>query len=231
MKKSTTEEFIRKSKKIHGDKYNYSIVEYVNSVSLVKIICPEHGIFEQGSGSHLAGKGCVKCYNKKCTKTLNEFIKQSIEIHGHKYDYSLSEYKGYDKMIKIVCPEHGVFEQLPYNHCLGGNGCPMCRGYKNINFRYKKLYIFLDEINSLYKIGFSHNPIVRLKRVRTDTKNHNIKIVEIFDNLAIHEKDVHYRVSEKRHNHPQKHNGYTEWFDLSVTDLKSIINYIRLFET
>ena len=52
-KKSTTGEFISKSKLIHGDKYDYSKVEYVNNHSKVSIICPRHGEFWQTPANHL----------------------------------------------------------------------------------------------------------------------------------------------------------------------------------
>lgn len=53
MAKLTTEEFIKRAKEVHGDKYDYSFVEYVNSSTKVKIICPKHGIFEQTPNKHL----------------------------------------------------------------------------------------------------------------------------------------------------------------------------------
>ena len=60
-KRLTTNEFILKAKAIHGDKYDYSKVEYVASASKVKLICPIHGEFEQKPNNHLNGKGCKKC--------------------------------------------------------------------------------------------------------------------------------------------------------------------------
>lgn len=59
----TTEQFIEKAKKIHKDRYDYSLVEYVNSQTKVKIICQKHGIFEQTPNNHLKGCNCPKCAN------------------------------------------------------------------------------------------------------------------------------------------------------------------------
>ena len=61
MKKSNKNEFIKKSKEIHGDKYDYSLVDYINSKTKVKIICKEHGIFVQTPRSHVTGSGCPLC--------------------------------------------------------------------------------------------------------------------------------------------------------------------------
>jgi very-short-patch-repair endonuclease len=126
LKKLTTEEFIKKAKKIHGDKYDYSLVDYKKSHSNIKIICPTHGIFNQLPNNHLGGKGCIKCTNKEKLNT-KIFIDRSNNIHNNKYDYSLSEYKNNKNKIKIICPTHGIFEQKAYHH-LDGIGCPKCVG-------------------------------------------------------------------------------------------------------
>lgn len=57
----TTEEFIQRARKIHGDKYDYSKVEYVNPSTNVFVICPEHGVFWQMPYVHLRGSGCSRC--------------------------------------------------------------------------------------------------------------------------------------------------------------------------
>jgi very-short-patch-repair endonuclease len=59
---SNTEEFIKKSRVIHGVKYDYSKVKYVNCYTKVMIICPIHGEFEQTPNKHLRNHGCWKCY-------------------------------------------------------------------------------------------------------------------------------------------------------------------------
>ena len=124
-RKYTTEEFIDKCKKIHNNKFDYSLVKYINNITKVKIICPEHGAFEQCAKSHMSGIGCPKCsgmYNF----TTEDFIKKAEQIHGFKYDYSLVEYINNITKVKIICPTHGVFEQLPSNHIRRSSICPKC---------------------------------------------------------------------------------------------------------
>ena len=60
-------------------------------------------------------------------KTLNTtiFLERVKTVHGDNYDYSLTKYRGIKTKIKIICPEHGEFEQTPDNH-LNGHGCPYC---------------------------------------------------------------------------------------------------------
>jgi len=129
-KKSTTEEFINKAKKIHGDKYDYSLVDYINSKTKIKIICKKHGIFEQKCVCHTLGQGCPKCTGRN--KTTKEFIKEAKQIHDDKYDYSLVNYVGSKIKIKILCKLHKeIFLQKPNNHLMG-HGCPKCAN-KNIN--------------------------------------------------------------------------------------------------
>jgi hypothetical protein len=60
-KKLTQEEFIKRSKAVHGNKYDYSKVNYINKTSKVTIICPIHGEFEQKAEDHYSGHGCKKC--------------------------------------------------------------------------------------------------------------------------------------------------------------------------
>ena len=78
MKKLTTEEFIKRSKEIHKNKYNYNKTIYVDNKTKVEIECPEHGIFSQLPGNHLKGHGCPDCSNNR-KFTTEDFIKKGIE--------------------------------------------------------------------------------------------------------------------------------------------------------
>lgn len=139
LKRYTNNNFIKKSKEIHSNKYDYSLVNYKNARTKVKIICPKHGIFEQMPYSHLKGYGCVICGKDNLRLTNNDFIKKSKEIHDNKYDYSLINYNNNKTKIKIICPFHGVFNQEPQIH-LNGGGCPVCnesKGEKQIRMILK----------------------------------------------------------------------------------------------
>jgi hypothetical protein len=117
----TTDEFINKAREIHGDKFDYSKVNYVKSDELVTIICSKHGDFLQTPNAHLRGNGC-----KYCTKLNTEdFIERSKLKHGDKFDYSKVDYVGCDYKVIIICPKHGEFRQIAWNHMLG-QGCPRC---------------------------------------------------------------------------------------------------------
>jgi len=125
VKKLSKENFIEKSEKIHNYKYDYSLVDYVNNKINIKIICPDHGIFEQSPKSHLKGCNCKKCHDLNKITKIDILLKNFQKMHGNKYDYSLMDYNGTKNKIKIICPYHGVFEQKVSNH-LSGFGCWKC---------------------------------------------------------------------------------------------------------
>lgn len=123
--KLTTELFIEKAKEIHGDKYDYSKVKYVNAKTPVVIICPEHGEFSQTPAGHLVGHGCPICKGK-FKRTKEWFVNKAKEMHVDKYDYSKVEYVNNSTKVCIICPKHGEFWQTPSKH-LRGQGCPFCK--------------------------------------------------------------------------------------------------------
>lgn len=127
--KLTTEEFISRAKLIHGDKYDYSDIKYVNKHTKVYIVCPEHGGFWQSPNNHLSGNGCPECWKiRNLTSKLGDtetFTKKAKNIHGDKYDYSKVDYSHSLSKVCIICPIHGEFWQTPNMH-LHGQGCPIC---------------------------------------------------------------------------------------------------------
>ena len=132
MKKISTEDFIKKAREIHRDKYDYSKTEYKNILTKVCIICPEHGEFWQYPQAHLKGFGCSKCTNNY-HYTTKEWIKKAKETHGNRYDYSKVNYINRKTKVCIICPTHGEFWQRAGDH-LNGQGCPKCTG-KNISLK------------------------------------------------------------------------------------------------
>lgn len=124
----TQEEFIRRAREKHGDKYDYSKVRYVNANTPVTIVCPIHGDFEQIPDSHLQGKGCRYCGIKAAhpIMSVEEMVRRSRAVHGDKYDYSQVKIKTVSDPVTIICPEHGPFKQAPINHYHAKQGCPKC---------------------------------------------------------------------------------------------------------
>jgi len=124
------DDFILKSNKIHGRKYDYSKIKIIkNNKEKVCIICPIHGEFWQKSGEHSTGSGCPTCAHETLARSLalsrEEFINKAIEVHKDTYDYSNVNYVNNNTKVRIICKIHGEFYQKPGVH-LKTKGCPQC---------------------------------------------------------------------------------------------------------
>lgn len=136
MKRKTTEQFIQEAKISYGDLYDYSKVEYKNTMTKVIVICSVHGEWEVTPDNHIGkNSGCPKCKGFKLTK--KEKIELANKVHDFKYNYSLIKNKTIKNqtMYSIICPEHGEFKQVWNNHYNMKQGCPKC----NIPGRKKTL--------------------------------------------------------------------------------------------
>lgn len=140
-------QFIEDAKKVHNNKYDYSLVNYVNNVTKIIIICPDHGKFEQTPYRHLIGHKCKECskYGK------NEFIEKANKIHNNKYKYDKVEYIGSDISVTITCTKHGDFIQKPRNH-IKGSGCQIC---SNSGYSQKAIK-WLNYISHTKNINIQH---------------------------------------------------------------------------
>jgi hypothetical protein len=119
----TTEQFIEEARAIHGDTYDYSLSEYKNQKTKVKIKHTNH-IFEQRPYDHVSGHGCPYCFGD-LPKTTEQFIKEAHAVHGGTYDYSSTIYVNNNTDVNIICKKGHIFTQRPSNH-LHGVGCPIC---------------------------------------------------------------------------------------------------------
>ncbi len=130
--KHTNKSFIKLAKEIHGDKYDYSLVNYKNNKSKVNIICSEHGEFNQRAGAHISKnrpQGCPACDKSQKLKT-EEFIKMAKEIHGDQYSYEKAIYTSAREYVTITCPKHGDFKQIAKIHTHNKCGCSKCNESK-----------------------------------------------------------------------------------------------------
>ena len=153
----TTEEFIKRAKKIYGDTYDYSKVDYINQSTRVIIGCPTHGEFQALPVNFLKGHACPICSGREKI-TPEVFLKRSKKRHNDRYDYSKVEYKGLFKPVCIICPEHGEFWQLPRYH-MNGNGCPKCFGSPKSNTEdfIKKAKDIYGDLYDYSKVKYTGN--------------------------------------------------------------------------
>jgi len=121
----TTDIFKDVAEKAHGNKYDYSKVDYTKSTEKVVIICSQHGEFSQVAAEHVRGRGCDKC-GGTAKSNKEEFVQKSKEVHNSKYDYTESVYVNDSVKLRILCNKCSLtFDQSPNNH-LQGHGCPYC---------------------------------------------------------------------------------------------------------
>lgn len=158
-------EFIEKSLKIHGENYDYSLVEYINSQTKVKIKCKTcYEYFFQTTSSHLQGYGCAKC-NKYAKLTQQQFVEKAVKAHGNKYDYSLVVYENSKNKVKIKCTTCcEYFFQTPESH-LGGRGCPFPKC--NLHTRCTK-EIFIEKAVKIHGENYDYSSV--------DYVTNNIKV-------------------------------------------------------
>jgi predicted RNA-binding protein YlxR (DUF448 family) len=173
-KRKTNEEFINDARKKHGDKYDYSKVEYVNQNTKVCIICPKHGEFWQKPKSHLNGRGCKLCGNEICSsirknKTFpykkrkqydtDMFITEANNIHNNKYDYSKVIYKNSNTDVCIICPKHGEFWQKPAVHLTQKSECPKCANEKRHERFVSNSSEFINKANLVFYGKYLYNNV------------------------------------------------------------------------
>lgn len=161
--KSNKELFIEKARIVHGNKYDYSKVEYVNSLTKVCIICPKHGEFWQPPKNHLNGYGCQLCAQEQRVEknrgSKEGFISRAIEIFGDTYDYSRVEYVNSDTPVCIVCRKHGEFWQTPTRH-LNSKGCPQCTEERRGSDKRYTTEKFVSISRALYGEKFGYDKTV-----------------------------------------------------------------------
>ena len=245
--------FINKAKKIHGDKYDYSKIEYVNAKHKIKIVCPIHGEFEQIPNTHLKGSGCKKCYFEKQSKaqrlTTDEFIEKANMVHKNKYNYDNVFYSKNNVKVKIVCPIHGEFEQTPQHH-LKGSGCKKCgdlstglhavnnsRGWsmskwlekiKNNENLKPILYLIkcLNDEELFFKIGITTRPINKRfcnKTLMPYNFEELLKIEGDGETIFNNEIKIKKILKKYRYTPNLKFKGMGECFKINETELVNLI--------
>lgn len=167
----TNEEFIDQAKIVHGDKYEYSKVQYKNTDTKVTIACKQHGTFTQTPHAHLSGKGCPECANTK--KTTKEFIKIANEVHDSKYTYEKTNYINTVTKVIITCSKHGDWEQTPNAHTIKKQGCPYCAVTGFDITKPAILYYLKINGGQAYKIGITN------RTVTERFSNSELQVIEV----------------------------------------------------
>lgn len=156
---------------IHGNRYDYSKVNYIHSKIKVEIVCSIHGSFWQEPRTHLQGYGCKKCAD--LSLTTKSFINRAHKIHKNNYLYYKAVYKNFTTKVEIICKVHGSFWQTPGNH-LSGRGCFICCIRHQLTapeFAKKAILIHGEDKYDYSKVEYKNNKIkVIITCLRCNTK-------------------------------------------------------------
>lgn len=157
MNEALAREFIIKAKMIHGTKYSYEKVKYINQNTVILITCTRCGEhFSKLPCTHLRGAGCRPCdiasgliKSGRAKKSLQTFLEEARKAHGDQYEYSNTVYSGALDKVIITCKAHGDFEQFPDNH-LKGKGCLKCARQQSALDKVMSKEEFLKKANEVW---------------------------------------------------------------------------------
>ena len=228
--------FISKANKIHGNRYDYSNVNYINAKTKINIICKIHGIFEQTPSNHLHHHNCQKCAKNFKLDTLG-FIEKAKQIHNDVYDYSKVNYVNADTKIIIICKIHGEFIQIPDFHINRKCGCPKCSN--NVKFdtlefiekakqihKDKYIYSKVEYINNRIPIIIIckiHGEFTQKPDVHTNQKCGCPSCVNKTEFLFLKKIQEHYPTLKKQYKVEWCKNKNYLPFDFVIEELKIII--------
>lgn len=183
-------QFIRKCNDVHGGRYKYGNMHYVNNRTKIRITCEKHGDFYQSPRQHLRGQGCPKCSKeigspKKGTRnplkpigkryTNDEFISILKSRLGGAYDLSKVSYENRNSMITIGCKEHGDYTRVATALIHNNPMCPMCRAERNRNALSLGRERFIEKSNDVFHGMYSYDNVVYVNnstKVKITCKKH-----------------------------------------------------------
>jgi len=225
MPKLTTEQWIEKAREVHGDKYDYSKVEYVNQGGKVTIFCNVHGHFEQNAGNHITKKnprGCRMCGISERSDSLADFTNKGVSVWGERYRY-VSQFKECGKKyIEALCLEHDhLFRQRADGHLGGKQGCQYCSSRTRGAGMVYLIEIHVPETEEKFiKIGWTTSNVrTRFRLEEFEWKQLNRKM---FPNAFLGERwerYMHKMFDDCRYKPKHKFYGATECFGYQYKEL------------
>ncbi len=161
----TTLEVITNFKAKHGDRYDYSEVNYVNMKTKIKILCKDHGYFLQNPDNHQRGFNCPNCGDsKRGTWNTDIFCKKANVKHNDKYLYNKVKYVNTDTKVIITCPIHGDFMQRPNDH-MQGKGCIKCGVAVSANSKKTSLERFIKLANEKHNNTYDYSKVKYIRSI------------------------------------------------------------------
>jgi very-short-patch-repair endonuclease len=173
--------FLTKAKRKWGNKYDYSLVNFISTKFPVKIIF--NGlIYEQLPHNHL-----LYAPELRNRITREDFINRSNEIHNNKYNYNKVEYTNDRKKVIIICPIHGDFKQTPSIH-LRGSGCKVC----SESFGEKEVAKFLNKFLIRYNREHKFEDCKNIYALKFDFYIPTMRTAIEFDGIQHFQPVIHF---------------------------------------
>jgi hypothetical protein len=218
------EEIIEAMKKVHGERYDYALVEFKGVKTKVKVRCHKHGVFEISPDNHMHSSngrppsGCKKCAveerSKSRTLAASLFVEEAKQVNGEKYTYHLCDYTTRERKINITCNAcNKTFKQSPEKH-LGGRGCPSCA--KTGFDQTKTGVVYVLSCEDIVKVGITNKTAkARAKDISTSYGD-TFSVVREFkmggEMCARLERAVLTYLRKNYERPPTKFDGYSECF-------------------
>lgn len=214
------DQFVKESDCVHHGKYKYVRSSYTQRNKPVLIVCPVHGEFTQCADTHLVGKGCPKCGEKRINITqICRTVDSALTVL--KYDEPLN----WSSHVTCYCSIHGEFRRRAGKILNGQTQCPGCTQYGFDGTRDATLYCLLSTDIKYMKVGISHNLKVRLSTLRKNTpftfmvhkvykaKGNHVQFVEKLIHQSFDSADL------------TGFDGCTEWliYDPQITELCDVL--------
>lgn len=180
IQQKTQEQYIAEARRVHNDKYDYTLTVYNGDCNKITIVCPIHGTFTQQAGSHIGKSkcGCKKCATsasaEKQKLSLAEVLRR-IKVPDHIH-VDATSYTGRTSRMSCVCDYHGEFLQLPEIVFKGTSAvCPICakqlRGWNRSLYKDSPTTVYLLLLtNGLYKLGITKSCSIGARYSKNDQK-------------------------------------------------------------
>jgi very-short-patch-repair endonuclease len=152
-----TNNFIKRAMVVHGDKYDYSNIIYVNGRIRVIIGCKKHGNFNQIPLNHLNGAGCPACKESFGEKKIVEYLllnnicfQRQVSFNALKGDKNLLKFDFYLPEHKLLIEYDGIQHYKAIDYFGGKNNFSKQREYDK-----KKINFVVDNNYKLLKLSYN----------------------------------------------------------------------------
>ena len=150
----TLETWLARFHAAHGERYDYrDVTAFRGGKTALTIRCVAHGPFQQTAQKHALGQGCPACGYVARSETqlfdTPQWVAKAREVHGDRYDYAKSVYRGDRENVTITCTAHGDFEQGAGTHTQG-RGCPKCGNAAKARGRRKDASHFIRRARAVH---------------------------------------------------------------------------------